>query len=71
MRKHKQKSQSVFKLKGAPSAKSIQRLFVIAVVAALLLMTLRFKVDAQTDTQAFPEYQRYVHTDWLGNLTYV
>jgi hypothetical protein len=58
-------------LKGALSAKSIKRLFAITVIAALLLVTLRFKVDAQIDTQAFPEYQQYVHTDWLGNLTYV
>jgi len=49
----------------------MQRLFAIAVIAALLLMTLRFRVDAQIDTEAFPEYQQYVHTDWLGNLTYV
>ena len=69
--KHKQKSQSVFKLKAASSARSMQRLFAIAVIAALLLMTLRVRVDAQIDTQAFPEYQQYVHTDWLGNLTYV
>jgi hypothetical protein len=49
----------------------MKRLFAIAVIAALLLVTLRFRVNAQIDTQAFPEYQRYVHTDWLGNLTYV
>jgi Cu/Ag efflux protein CusF len=71
MHNYKQKAQSVFKLKGAPSAKSMQRLLAIAVIAALLLVTLRFKVGAQIDTQAFPEYERYVHTDWLGNLTYV
>jgi hypothetical protein len=67
MHKHKQKAQSVFKLKGTFSAKSIQRLFAIAVIATLLLVTLRFSVDAQV----FTEYQRYVHTDWLGNCTYV
>jgi hypothetical protein len=67
LHKQKQKAQSVFKLKGALSAKSMQRLFAITVIAALLLVTLRFKVDAQIDTQAFPEYQRYVHTDWPGN----
>ena len=61
----------MFKLKAASSARSMQRLFAIAVIAALLLMTLRVRVDAQIDTQAFPEYQQYVHTDWLGNLTYV
>jgi len=71
MRKHKQKAQSVFKWKGALSARSMQRLFILAVIAALLLMTFRFKVDAQIDTEAFPEYQQYVHTDWLGNRTYV
>jgi len=49
----------------------MKRLLAIAVIAALLLMTLRFNVDAQIDTEAFPEYQQYVHTDWLGNLTYV
>jgi hypothetical protein len=71
MHKLKQKAQSVFNLKGASSARSMQRLFVIAVIATLLLMTLRVKVDAQIDAEAHPEYQRYVHTDWLGNLTYV
>ena len=71
MHKHKQKSQSVFKLKGALSARSMQRLMVMAVITALLLMTLRLKVDAQIDTEAFPEYKQYVHTDWLGNSTYV
>jgi hypothetical protein len=63
MHKHKQKSQSVFKLKGAWSARNMQRLVVIAVIAALLLMTLRFKVDAQINAEAFPEYRQYVHTD--------
>ena len=71
MHNRQQKAQPVFKLKGALSARSIQRLFAIAVIAALLLTTLRFSVDAQVDVQAFPEYERYVHTDWLGNLTYV
>jgi len=61
----------VFKLKTALSARSTQTLVTIAVIAALLLMTLRFKVDAQIDAQAFPEYQQYVHTDWLGNCTYI
>ncbi|MBN1245626.1 Ig-like domain repeat protein [Candidatus Bathyarchaeota archaeon] len=61
----------MFKLKTALSARSMQTLFTIAVIAALLLMTLRFKVDAQIDAQAFPEYQQYVHTDWLGNCTYI
>jgi hypothetical protein len=41
----------------------MQRLVVIAVIAALLLMTLRFKVDAQINAEAFPEYRQYVHTD--------
>jgi hypothetical protein len=49
----------------------MQRLVVIAVIAALLLMTLRFKVDAQINAEAFPEYRQYVHTDWLRNSTYV
>ena len=71
MHKQKQKAKSVFKLKGALSARNMQRLFAIVVIAALLLMTLRFKVNAQIETPAFPEYQQYVHTDWLGNLTYV
>jgi hypothetical protein len=71
MHKHKQKSQSVFKLKGVLSARNIQRLFAVAVVAMLLLMTLSFRVDAQSGEPAFPEYQRYVHTDWLNNCTYV
>jgi hypothetical protein len=61
----------VFKLKGALSARKMQKLFVIAVIAALLLMTLSFRVDAQSDIQVSPEYARYVHTDWLGNRTYV
>jgi hypothetical protein len=71
MHRHKQKAQSVFKLKGALSARKMQKLFAIAVIAALLLMTLRFSVDAQGDVQVFPEYERYVHTDWLGNCTYM
>jgi hypothetical protein len=33
----------------------MQRLVVIAVIAALLLMTLRFKVDAQNNADAFLE----------------
>jgi hypothetical protein len=49
----------------------MQRIFTIAVIAALLLMTLRVKVDAEIDMTAFPEYEQYVHTDLLGNLTYV
>ena len=53
--KHKQKSQSVFKLKSTISARNMQRLVVIAVIAALLLMTLRFKVDAQNNADAFLE----------------
>jgi hypothetical protein len=71
MHKHKQKAQSVFKLKGALSARKMQKLFATAVIAALLLMTLSFRVDAQSDMQVSPEYARYVHTDWLGNRTYV
>lgn len=71
MHKHKQKAQSVFNLKGALSARSMQRIFTITVIAALLITTLQFKVDAQIDAEAYPEYGRYVHTDWLGNLTYV
>jgi hypothetical protein len=71
MHKHKQKAQSVFNLKGALSARSMQRFFVIAVVAALLFTTLQCKVDAQVDTEACPEYERYVHTDWVNNVTYV
>ncbi len=66
MLKRKQKASSVFKLKDALSAKSMQRLFTIAVIATLLLMPLRFRVDAQA-----AEYEQYVHTDWLGNCTYV
>jgi hypothetical protein len=69
MHKHKHKAQSVFKLKGALSARNMQRLFAVASVAALLLMTLSFRVDAQSE--ASPEYERYVHTDWLNNCTYV
>jgi hypothetical protein len=42
-----------------------------ATITALLLMILSFRVDAQSGEPAFPEYQRYVHTDWLGNSTYV
>jgi len=61
----------VFKLKGALSARKMQKLFATAVIAALLLMTLSFRVDAQSDMQISPEYARYVHTDWLGNRTYV
>jgi hypothetical protein len=49
----------------------MQRIFTIAVIAALLITTLQFKVDAQIDAEAYPEYARYVHTDWVGNLTYV
>lgn len=45
----------------------MQSLFAIAVIAALLLMPLRFRVDVQ----ATAEYEQYVHTDWLGNCTYV
>ena len=70
MHKHKQKSQSVFTLK-ASSAKRMQKLFATAAITALLLMILSFRVDAQSGPSAFPEYQRYVHTDWLGNSTYV
>jgi hypothetical protein len=71
MHKHKQKAQSVFKVKAALSARKIQKLFATAVIAALLLMTLSFRVDAQSDIQVSPEYARYVHTDWLRNCTYV
>ena len=71
MHKHKQKAQSVFNLKGALSARSMQKTFTVAVIAALLLGAVQFKVDAQIDAEAYPEYARYVHTDWLGNLTYV
>ena len=71
MHNNKQKAQSVFNLKGALSARSMQQIFVFAIIAALLLTALQFKVDAQIDTEAYPEYERYVHTDWLGNLTYV
>ncbi|MBN1358798.1 Ig-like domain repeat protein [Candidatus Bathyarchaeota archaeon] len=71
MHKHKQKSQSVFNLKGALPARSMQKIFAIAMIAALLLMTLKVTVDAQVDTDSFPEYERYVHTDWMANLTYV
>ncbi len=58
-------------LKAASSAKNMQKLFAAAAVTALLFMTLSFRVDAQSGPPAFPEYQRYVHTDWLGNSTYV
>jgi len=61
----------VFKVKAALSARKIQKLFATAVIAALLLMTLSFRVDAQSDIQVSPEYARYVHTDWLRNCTYV
>jgi hypothetical protein len=71
MHKQKQKAQSVFNLKDALSARSMQRIFTIAVIAALLLVSLQFKVDAQIDAEAYPEYARYVHTDWVVNLTYV
>jgi hypothetical protein len=72
MHKHKQKSQSVFKLKGALSARNITRLFAVAAVMALLLMTLSFRVDAQSENPSQQyEYEQYVHTDWLGNTTYV
>jgi hypothetical protein len=71
MHKHKQKAQSVFKLKGALSARNMQRLFAIAILVALLFVNLGFSVDAP----AFPEYQRYVHTyvndGERGNWTYV
>ena len=61
----------MFKVKAALSARKIQKLFATAVIAALLLMTLSFRVDAQSDIQVSPEYARYVHTDWLRNCTYV
>jgi hypothetical protein len=71
MHKHKQKAQSVFKLKGALSARNMQRLFAIVILVALLFVNLGFSVDAP----AFPEYQRYVHTyvndGERGNWTYV
>ena len=54
MHKHKQKSESVFKLKGALSAKNMHRLFAIAVIAALLLMTLRFRLTHKLMCQFFP-----------------
>jgi len=38
----------------------VYRLCAIAVIAALLLMILRFKVNAQIDAQAFPEYAHQV-----------
>jgi len=44
----------------------MQRLLAITVIAVLLLMPLKFRVDAQA-----AEYEQYVHTDWLGNCTYV
>jgi hypothetical protein len=44
----------------------MQRLFAITVIAVLLLMPLKFRVDAQA-----AEYEQYVHTDWLDNCTYV
>jgi hypothetical protein len=69
MHKHKQKSQSVSNLKGALSARNLQRLFAIAAVATLLLMAFNLRVDAQSEVP--PEDERYVHTDWLGNSTYV
>jgi hypothetical protein len=71
MHKHKQKAESVFNLKGASSAKRMQKLFAVAAIAVLLLMTLSLRVDAQSGEPVFPEYERYVHTDWLGNSTYV
>ena len=61
----------MFKVKGALSAQKMQKMFATAVIAVLLLMTLSFRVDAQNDIQISPEYARYVHTDWLGNRTYV
>jgi len=61
----------VFNLKGALSAKSVQKLMVIVTIAALLFVTLGLSVGAQV----FPEYERYVHTyvndGALGNWTYV
>jgi hypothetical protein len=47
----------------------MQKTFTIAVIAVLLLGTIQFKVEAQIDVEAYPEYERYVHTNWLGNLT--
>jgi hypothetical protein len=71
MHKQKQKAQSVFKLKGALSAQNMQRLFAIAVLAALLFVNLGFSFDMPV----FPEYQQYVHTyvndGERGNWTYV
>jgi hypothetical protein len=58
-------------LKHALSAKRIQKLLATIAIAVLLLMTLSFRVDAQSNEGVYPEYDRYVHTDWLGNLTYV
>jgi hypothetical protein len=67
MHKHKQKSQSVFTWK-ASSAKRMQKLFAAATITALLLMILSFRVDAQSGPAAFPEYQRYVHTELAWQL---
>jgi len=61
----------VFTLKVASSAKRMQKLFAATAITALLLMILSFRVGAQSGEPAFPEYQQYVHTDWLGNSTYV
>ena len=61
----------MFTLKAASSAKRMQKLFAAAAVTVLLFMTLSFRVCAQNGESAFMEYQRYVHTDWLGNSTYL